>query len=614
MDYRFLPQSGSLSAAAEQDAPEPRREASPSGVTPPARRTRRAPPPANLTRLTVSPEVLALVPASIAIENLLLPLAFDGETLTLASADPDNIALADRIRFLLAKNVRLVPAAREELARAIRRHYGEQAGASADSMLQECTDTALDFTESDLALAGPVAGTSVQRPSATPRPAGHWSRQAGPLFRVRAPAAVPPTNSARGHGMWFYTVDEGQRVLMTRLGGKKEILIGPARVWSWLRRFEPMQHHVAHPGEFLIVRYRAGHQQHLPGPAEVWLDPREHESITREDCVQIAAKEAVVVYSRSGPSETTPSDISRRVVHGPALFVPQPGEWLHTFSWHASKGGHQGVEKTPNALVFQKLWLMPDQMYHDVRDVRTADNAVLTIRLMVFFELVDIERMLDATHDPVGDFVNAATADVVAFAGRHDFESFKQNTDKLNDLATYKTLTSRAQQIGYKIANVVYRGYGAAESLQKMHDQAIEARTRLQLERATEEQTQQLEDYKLESQMARAAKRRAEQSEEVRHELGLASERQAAELANQQARQEFLRQQQEAQAALDLDIRRQLDGRQREHLAALREFGVDLTAYLTQARADRVIELRGSVAPHLHLDAQGFKEMNKGVE
>ena len=38
---------------------------------------------------------------------------------------------------------------------------------------------------------------------------------------------------------------------------------------------------------------------------------------------------------------------------------------------------------------------MPDQMYHDVPDVRTADDAVLTIHLMIFFELVDVERMLD---------------------------------------------------------------------------------------------------------------------------------------------------------------------------------------------------------------------------
>src|SRR5207248_7456637 len=124
---------------------------------------------------------------------------------------------------------------------------------------------------------------------------------------------------------------------------------------------------------------------------------------------------------------------------------------LPTFRWHASRGGSRCVHKVSNALVVQKLWLMPDQMYHDVTDVRTSDDAVLTIRLMIFFELTDIDRMLDATHDPIGDFVNAATSDVVAFTGRYDFEQFKRNTAPLNELDAYKQLLSRAAQCGYRI-------------------------------------------------------------------------------------------------------------------------------------------------------------------
>jgi hypothetical protein len=283
--------------------------------------------------------------------------------------------------------------------------------------------------------------------------------------------------------------------------------------------------------------------------------------------------------------------------------MPRPGEWLHTFAWHSSDGGSQGARKQPRGLVFQKLWLMPDQMYHDVPDVRTADDAVLTIRLMIFFELTDIDRMLEATHDPIGDFVNAATSDVVDFTGRHDFEAFKRNTDKLNELETYRQLTGRGAQCGYRITKVVYRGYGAPERLQQMHDQAIEARTRLQLDRATEQQAQDLEGFRLDSQLLRAGKRRVEQSSEVEHELELARLRQESELRDREARSAFDRQ----QAALDAELRGRVqeerDARQRGHLEALRAMGVDLTAYLTQSRADRVIELRGPRgATHLHLD------------
>ena len=300
-------------------------------------------------------------------------------------------------------------------------------------------------------------------------------------------------------------------------------------------------------------------------------------------------------------SEET-GEIARRIEYGPAQFVPAPGEWLHTFSWHGSRGGSKGVKKTANSLVFQKLWLMPDQMYHDVQDVRTADDAVLTIRLMIFFELLDIERLLETSHDPIGDFVNAATSDIVEFTVKHNFESFKANTDQLNELATYKQLARRSEQCGYRINNVVYRGYGAADSLQQMHDQAIEARTRLQLERDTEKQAQELEDFKLESQLARAGKRRSEQTLEVEHELEMSKRRQDAEIQRDRARQTARREEEQLAAQTRLEIERGEDVRQSEHLTSLANLGVDLTSYLTQHRADRLIEIRGNAGPQLRFD------------
>jgi hypothetical protein len=137
-----------------------------------------------------------------------------------------------------------------------------------------------------------------------------------------------------------------------------------------------------------------------------------------------------------------------------------------------------------------------------------------------------------------------------------------------------------------------------------MHDQAIQARTRLQLDRATEQQAQNLEDFKLDAQLARASKRRTEQTSEVEHDLELARKRQEAELRQRGEQEAFQRERVRLEADLQSAIRRTQDGQQREHLSALRELGVDLTAYLTQARADRVIELRGAGGAHVHLDPQ----------
>lgn len=411
---------------------------------------------------------------------------------------------------------------------------------------------------------------------------------------------LDPQSQRRDFSMFFYTVRESERVRVIYEDGKVEIIEGPKRIWRGGKTIEPMARYVAHPGEFLIVRFRDGKQEHHTGPANVWFDPREHLSVEKEDALQIAAKEAVVVYSRNAES----NEVSRRVVHGPATFVPAPGEWLHTFSWHGSKGGEDAYLKVPNGLVFQKLWFLPDQMYHDVHDVRTADDAVITIRLMLFFELVDLPRMLDSTHDPIGDFVNAATSDVIDFMSKHDFESFKRHTERLNGLDTYGQLVARADQCGYRINKVVYRGYGAPENLQRMHDEAIESRTKLQLERATQQQAQDLEDFKLERDMARAARSRSEQDATSIHEIGQAERRREAELRDQRARGEFAREQAQKEAEFKAAQRRQQDEARLAHLGALHKLGVDLTSYLTQNKADKVIEVRGGDDVHLHLDPE----------
>lgn len=39
--------------------------------------------------------------------------------------------------------------------------------------------------------------------------------------------------------------------------------------------------------------------------------------------------------------------------------------------------------------------------------VRTSDDASLTVKVMVFYSLVDIEALLSNSHDPIGDFINA---------------------------------------------------------------------------------------------------------------------------------------------------------------------------------------------------------------
>ena len=550
---------------------------------------------------SVSDRVIELMPEAVARENLCFPIREEGNTIHVAHHRFDDINLQDKLRFILNRDVVLHLWPRDEILLMINQLYGRVEGESADSILQEFTDTAIDFTETaDADHKVNLGSTNSTTPVQHQSPKRNRRRRDSANWIGKILKSKSHSNRNARNGMFFYTIEEGRKVLAYRSGGKIDVIDGPARIWKGLSRFKEMRHHVAHPGEFLLVRFHDGRQQHLRGPAEVWFDPRIHDAVAVQKGLSLAAKEAVVVYGEGADGET-----QRRICHGPGMFVPQPGEWLHEFSWHASEGGSRGVEKEPDGLQFQKMWLMPDQMYHDVRDVRTADDAVLVIRLMIFFELLDIEKMLDTTHDPIGDFVNAATSDVVEFTGRLSFEEFKKQTAQLNELSTYTQLLHRAQQCGYRINNVVYRGYGAPKSLQKMHDEAIAARTGLQLEKDTEKQTQELEDYRLQCQVERSQRRRTEQTTEIEHDILLQEKRNASNNAALEQKHNLQRLQKRKDAELQTEIARRQNEESRAHLEHLGDMGVELTEYLTQGRADQVIELRGKAdgqQPHLHIN------------
>merc|ERR1719159_1615853 len=187
------------------------------------------------------------------------------------------------------------------------------------------------------------------------------------------------------------------------------------------------------------------------------------------------------------------------MIHGPCLHTPlNATEWVHKFTWHGSDPSTaQVARKIKCALNFEKLRTCPDQTYYDVENVRTKDDALLTVKLMIFFRLKDIDTMLRETHDPIADFVNAVSSDVIEWVSGKSFEEFKAATEEMNNLSVYTQLTSRAKGIGYDVTKVVFRGYGAPQRLQKMHDDAIERRTKLALDRETEEQEQHLFDLRL---------------------------------------------------------------------------------------------------------------------
>ena len=101
----------------------------------------------DLTGLEVDDNVVGKLPESVARENTIFPLANLGGTLRIATCDPADMDAQEKLRFILNREIEMAIAPREQIVEAINRHYGLSDGESADSMLQEFTDTAIDFTE-----------------------------------------------------------------------------------------------------------------------------------------------------------------------------------------------------------------------------------------------------------------------------------------------------------------------------------------------------------------------------------------------------------------------------------------------------------------------------------
>jgi len=388
------------------------------------------------------------------------------------------------------------------------------------------------------------------------------------------------------------------------------IVRGPAKFIpaanEWVH--QKLKEHIADENSYMEVRKRAGPIEIIHGPHSMFLDPVLDESIRVIPATMIDASEALVVYKHSTGHE---GGVMRRVFRGPARFIPAADEYLHHFEWSGIPKDGSKTTYQPRALKFTKLKVIPMTAYHNVSEVRTNDDTLITIKLMLFFDLLDIEKMLDATPDPIGDFINAASSDVIAFCSAVSYETFLNETHKLNDLSTFTQLVGRAEHIGYKMDKVVFRGFQAGEKLQAMHDNAIQERTRLRLLEETQAQEQRAMDLRLAAEQQRMAKESELKVEQARLEADISLTQQRAKLAEQAlidtAEQERARLQQET-AVAELRARGEAEAeietkklevetaRNEEQLRVMREMNalkIDITKVLVSQtpHADSVIKL-----------------------
>ena len=118
-------------------------------------------------RATEIPQnIVELVPESVARENGIMPYAESSGGIKVLMSDPNDVETLDKLRFILDRRIDVGVAPRESIQEAINHYYGQTDAESADSMLQEFTDTAIDFTETMTETVGEDSGEAVDESSA----------------------------------------------------------------------------------------------------------------------------------------------------------------------------------------------------------------------------------------------------------------------------------------------------------------------------------------------------------------------------------------------------------------------------------------------------------------
>jgi type IV pilus assembly protein PilB len=80
-------------------------------------------PAVDLSKFEVDPKIVKLIPADLAIKNLVLPLKRDGRTLTVAMADPTNFSVIDDLKFITRYDIFPVIAGEFTLRNALEKIY-----------------------------------------------------------------------------------------------------------------------------------------------------------------------------------------------------------------------------------------------------------------------------------------------------------------------------------------------------------------------------------------------------------------------------------------------------------------------------------------------------------
>lgn len=416
------------------------------------------------------------------------------------------------------------------------------------------------------------------------------------------------------------TVKDGEALAVWNERGEHTEIVGPRLVRLWMSTIRFLDRFVAGPNEYLVVTDTRGQIKHVKGPVAMFCNPIRHKKIQVKKAEVLASpNECLVVYTKkkstdvpsalmvtptttkrsmvtptttkrsaceskeeeataaaatatAATSNSQPREVLRRIVAGPAIFMPRVDEWTHVFQWTGLKS------KQPQTFSILKTGA---RRFDTKIAMRTADSVVVTAKLSIQFNVENVTAVLEACEDPIAVLQSLLSSDLSEFGTliRSDdmlnSESRNKITIQLGNLDTYRKLSDGARHMGLRIVGLCLKSLDASVELQLQYDEAIRTKAGLASARARAQQKQELVDLELSNQKRRMESEQSLAAARLAHELKMKDDKQKLNAEHQRRANEGV-----------LHFLKELKGH-----------GVDLTQYL--------VSFSGQKATINHLNKAG---------
>ena len=183
--------------------------------------------------------------------------------------------------------------------------------------------------------------------------------------------------------------------------------------------------------------------------------------------------------------------------------------------------------------------------------------------------------MIDKTNDPICNVTTETSSCIMKIISNMTFDEFKSNIKNMNDVKLYSNLQNLEEQLGIRVNKVNMLGYDAPEILQKIHNDALQEKTKIEL-------TKEI----IQSEEANKTFQLKEESKRNQSLIDLQMEKTKAEIEQLRQKQNF-----------ELEKSQQCTNSEIEKLSKLKNIGVDISTYLS--KADKSIEIKSSSPSNL---------------